>query len=63
MDTVGFHLCIPLLTTGSWHSWAVEKADAATCLRGKQQLLLSHCFLVPMGEDPAASACRGLPQI
>lgn len=63
MDTVHFHLYIPLLTAGSRHSRAVEKADTARCLRGKQRPLPSQCFLVPMGEDPTASASRSLPQI
>lgn len=63
MDTIGFDLCIPLLTTGSQHSCTMERADTGPCPREKQQPLLSQHFLVPMGEDPAASASRGLPQI
>lgn len=63
MYIIGFHLCIPLLTTVSWHSCTMEKADTAPCPREKQQPLLSQHFLVPTGEDPTASASRGLPQI
>lgn len=63
MENIGFHLCFPLLTTGSRPSCVMEKADAAPCLRGKLQPLPSQCFLVPLGEEPTASASRGLPQI